>query len=420
MSFFADILSSVFERRRKGLFGRGDDDRPVEEQLDSLLEARGEAEIQRCAESILFRYDQLDGDGKARFFGHLAGTMDIDAERVRDALDQYQAAPSRATYSAYMESAEPARQEVFRRLNHVPGATAKLVRMRADLLALPDADAGLQALDQDLRHLLSIWFNHGFLVLRRISWETPAHILERIIAYQAVHAVNDWDDLRRRLEPVDRRCFGFFHPAMPDDPLIFVEVALTRGVASSVQALLAGDREPLMAEEADTAIFYSISNCHSGLAGISFGNSLIKQVAGSLAAEIEGLKTFATLSPIPRLAPWLKEQGIDNLPDDPKARTAAAAHYLLNAKGRSSLPYDPVARFHLGNGAIVHALHDRADISDKGLAQSMGVMVNYLYDRGKVEVNSDRFETDHRIQASQEVKALAKSFRAGSPGEARG
>ena len=418
MNFFADILSSVFERRRRGLFGRSDDDRPVEEQLDSLLKARGEAEIQRCAESILFCYDQLDEDGRGRFFDHLAGTMDIDPDRVRDALDQYQAAPSRATYADYMRSAEPARQEVFRRLNHVPGATGKLVRMRADLLAMPDASPGLQALDQDLRHLLSIWFNHGFLVLRRISWETPAHILERIIAYQAVHAVDSWDDLQRRLEPGDRRCFGFFHPAMPDDPLIFVEVALTRGIASSVQALLAEDRDPMLAEEADTAIFYSISNCHSGLAGISFGNSLIKQVAGNLATELEGLKTFATLSPIPKLAAWLEETGLSALPDDPKARTAAAAHYLLNAKGRSSMPYDPVARFHLGNGATIHALHDRADTSEKGMAQSMGVMVNYLYDRRKVEENSDKFETDHRIQTSQEVKTLAKAFNADSPGKA--
>ena len=343
--------------------------------------------------------------------------MDIEPDRVRDALDQYQAAPSRATYSTYMRSAEPARQEVFRRLNHVPGATGKLVRMRADLLAVPDAGPGLQALDQDLRHLLSIWFNHGFLVLRRISWETPAHILERIIAYQAVHAVDSWDDLRRRLEPGDRRCFGFFHPAMPDDPLIFVEVALTRGIASSVQSVLAEDRAPLMAEEADTAIFYSISNCHNGLAGISFGNSLIKQVASNLATELEGLKTFATLSPIPKLASWLEETGL-SVPGDAKARTAAAAHYLLNAKGRSSMPYDPVARFHLGNGATIHALHDRADTSEKGVAQSMGVMVNYLYDRRKVEENSDKFETDHRVQASQEVKALAKAFNADSPGKA--
>ena len=412
MSFFSDILSSVFERQGRAVFGRAGDDGPIEGQLDGLLAARGETDIQRRAESILSRYGRMDREGRDAFFRHLGVAMDIDPDRVAGALEEYRAKPSKRTYTAYIKAAEPARQEVFRRLNHIPGVTGKLVRMRADLLADPAEDAALQAVDIDLRHLFGIWFNHGFLVLRPISWETPAHILERIIAYEAVHAIGSWDDLRRRLEPVDRRCFAFFHPAMPDDPLIFVEVALTRGAATSVQAVLAEDREPLTADEADTAVFYSISNCQAGLAGISFGNSLIKQVVRVLAAEIEGLKTFVTLSPIPRLVAWLGEQGVRPLPDDPRARKAAAAHYLLNAKDGASMPYDPVARFHLGNGAVVHALHDQADTSAKGVAQSAGVMVNYLYDRRKVEENSARYESDRRVAASSEVKGLAKAFDA--------
>ena len=411
MNLLADILSTLFERRRRGR-SAVDDDRPVEEQLDSLLAARGETEIQRRAEAILARYEQLDAEGRRGFFAHLAGTMDIDPDRVREALDGYQRAPSKETYTAYMRAVEPPRQEVFRRLNDIPGVTGKLVRMRADLIGQRDQGAGFHAVDADLRHLLRIWFNHGFLVMRRITWETPAHILERIIEYQAVHAVGNWDDLRRRIEPADRRCFAFFHPAMPDDPLIFVEVALTRGVATSVQDLLARDREPMAAEAADTAVFYSISNCQAGLAGVSFGNSLIKQVVSGLAAELEGLKTFVTLSPVPGLAAWLGETGMAEAGGDPDSLKAAAAHYLLKAKRGDGEPRDPVARFHLANGALVHALHDQADTSAKGIAQSHGVMVNYLYDRGRVEENSDRFEREHVVAASQEVADLAEAFDA--------
>ena len=213
-------------------------------------------------------------------------------------------------------------------------------------------------------------------MLRPINWESPAHILEKIIAYEAVHAIDSWNDLRRRLEPTDRRCFAFFHPSMPDEPLIFVEVALNKGIPASVQALLAQDREAMPEEEADTAVFYSISNCQPGLASISFGNSLIKQVASDLASELTGLTTFVTLSPIPGLIKWLgkEKQEWDN--DQPERMKALAAHYLLNAKGQDGLPFDSVARFHLGNGSIVHAVHADADTSDKGRTQSGGTMVN--------------------------------------------
>jgi malonyl-CoA decarboxylase len=305
-----------------------------------------------------------------------------------------------------MKVAEAPRQELARRLNQVPGATDALVRMRADLLRLGGDDPALQALDLDFRHLFASWFNRGFLVLRPINWESPAHILEKIIAYEAVHAIDSWEDLRRRLEPADRRCFAFFHPAMPDEPLIFVEVALTKGVATSVQSLLAGDRAILPASEADTAVFYSISNCQAGLASISFGNSLIKQVAADLAAELPALTTFVTLSPIPGLMNWLDGEEIDRRALTDTRLRELTAHYLLNAKRPDGLPVDPVARFHLGNGALVHAIHAGADTSAKGLAQSGGAMVNYLYDLGQVTQNHERFAADHVIAASSEVRAL--------------
>jgi len=258
-------------------------------------------------------------------------------------------------------------------------------------------------LDLDFQHLFSSWFNRGFLVLRPINWESPAHILEKIIEYEAVHAIHSWDDLRRRVEPQDRRCFAFFHPSMPDEPLIFVEVALTHGIPDSVQALLSEERDIKSTDQTDTAVFYSISNCQAGLANISFGNSLIKQVASDLASEFSALKTFVTLSPMPGLMRWVAEEGLTWNYDDADHMKAIAARYLLSARRANGLPFDPVARFHLGNGAIVHAVHADADVSAKGRAQSGGMMVNYLYDLGKTTENHEKFATSKRIAASHEV-----------------
>jgi malonyl-CoA decarboxylase len=267
----------------------------------------------------------------------------------------------------------------------------------------------LQAFDLDFRHLFSSWFNLGFLVLRPINWDSPAQILEKIIAYEAVHEIHSWDDLRRRLEPEDRRCFAFFHPAMPDEPLIFVEVALTKGIASSVQTLLAEERQQLSEDQADTAVFYSISNCQAGLANISFGSSLIKQVAADLRAAHPQLTTFVTLSPIPKLAAWAEQSGVTLPSDSPQELCASVAEYLLNAKRKDGSPFDPVARFHLGNGAELHAIHAGADLSAKGLAQSGGAMVNYLYDLGRATQNHEQFAATQQVLASAEVKSLVQA-----------
>lgn len=407
MSLLAELLSTVFERRQRREAAAEPDGRPLEELASALVGSTGETSGLVLAEEILARFNTLDDEGKRAFFRHLATEMNIAPGTVRATLDAYEQNPSKSTYRAFMAASEPRRQELIRRLNKVPDATGALVRMRADLLRLGRGEPELEALDLDFRHLFASWFNRGFLVLRPISWESPAHILEKITAYEAVHAISSWDDLRRRLEPPDRRCFAFFHPSMPDEPLIFVEVALTREIPGSIQALLAEDREAMAAQDATTAVFYSISNCQAGLASISFGNSLIKQVASDLAAELAGLKTFVTLSPIPGLTRWLREEGQDWDSTDPQAMRAAAARYLLAAKGRGGQPYDPVARFHLGNGAIVHAVHAEADISDKGRSQSGGTMVNYLYDLGKTAQNHERFAATQEVAASAEVQALA-------------
>jgi malonyl-CoA decarboxylase len=406
MTLLADLLSTVFERRTRRARGAADD-RPFDALTADLIGATGEISGMNVARAILERYAAAEDAEKLGFFRHLAEGMTIDPVAVRDALDAYEAGQSKASYRAFMAAAEPPRQELIRRLNQVPGATKELVAMRADLLRLGRGEASLEALDLDFRHLFASWFNRGFLVLRPINWQSPAHILEKIIAYEAVHAIDSWDDLRRRVEPADRRCFAFFHPAMPDEPLIFVEVALTTGIAGSVQAVLSGERETLAAEDADTAVFYSISNCQAGLASISFGNSLIKQVAADLSLELPGLKTFVTLSPIPGLSAWMDTHAPEADRGDDDRMRALAAQYLVTAKRPDGLPLDPVARFHLGNGAEVHRVHARADLSEKGVRQSGGAMVNYLYDLARVAQNHERFAASHEIAASSEIKALA-------------
>ena len=411
MTLLADLLATLFGRRHRRELPEADiDGRPLIELSAALIGSAGETSGLALAGEILSRFAKMEDGEKLAFFVDIATTMNIDPEAVRTTLDEYEKTPSKASYRAFVEAAEPARQEFFRRLNKMPGATGKLVQMRADLLRIGSKKPELQALDMDFRHLFVSWFNRGFLVLRPISWESPAHILEKIIAYEAVHAIYSWDDLRRRLKPADRRCFAFFHPAMPDEPLIFVEVALTKGIPGSIQALLAEDDTVMPAEEADTAVFYSISNCQAGLAGISFGNSLIKQVAADLSAELSELRTFVTLSPIPRLTRWLGQAGLTWSNNEPERMRALAAYYLLNAKSRSGLPFDPVARFHLGNGAIVHAIHASADTSDKGQAQSGGTMVNYLYDLAKVAQNHENFATTHEVIAAAEVEMLSENI----------
>ncbi|MHA7867988.1 MAG: malonyl-CoA decarboxylase [Salipiger thiooxidans] len=409
MSLLSDVLATLFSRTNRNRLLAGPDARSTEALIADLLSGRGEISGMTTAAQILDRYDELDDAGKLAFFDHLAGDLGIDTDAVRSALDAFEMEQSQSTYGAFLRAAEPRRQELARRLNRVPGATPQLVAMRADLLRLIPRTDPRARIDLDFQHLFASWFNRGFLVLRRINWESPAHILERIIAYEAVHAIDSWEDLRRRVEPSDRRCFAFFHPAMPDEPLVFVEVALTKGIPNSVQGLLTDTRASMEAVEADTAVFYSISNCQAGLAGISFGNSLIKQVAEDLSAELPNLKTFVTLSPIPTLTRWMAEQGIDPNGLDDDELKAAAAQFLLTAKREDGMPYDPVARFHLGNGAYVHAVHAGADMSSKGLSESAGAMVNYRYEAESFAENHERFVGQKEVVASKAVRALVKA-----------
>lgn len=404
MTMLADILNSVFERRMSFSVSAKGDKRSVDRLTNDLVSAMGEVSGTATGKLLLDRFEAMDDAGKLKFFQSLLGPMGVDPNKVRDTLSAFEKSPGRRTYERFMDAVDPARKELFRRLNAVPGSTGRLVQMRSDLLRLARDNPEIAELDHDLRHLFVSWFNRGFLVLRPVNWESPAHILEKIIAYEAVHTIDSWDDLRRRVQPTDRRCFAFFHPAIPDEPLIFVEVALTKGVPGSVQKVLEDDREALKAIDANTAVFYSISNCQTGLAGISFGNSLIKQVAADLALELPGLKTFITLSPIPGFVRWLNSENISAT----KENTAGlAAHYLVNAKREDGRPDDSVARFHLGNGAQIHKVHESADVSEKGIRQSHGVMVNYLYDLKKIVENHEQYATQKKIAVSQEIRSLS-------------
>ena len=408
MSLLADLLSQLIDRRLPVLGGGRADGRSTEALCKDLIGNLGEVTGYAVASQILDRYEAMDDTQKLAFFTFLNNEMDIDPDAVIAATQAYADDGSVKNFRRLMKVAEAPRQELARRLNQVPGATGRIVAMRNDLLRFMRTDPDLAKLDADLRHLLSSWFNRGFLVLRPIYWESPAHVLEKIIAYEAVHAIDSWDDLRRRLQPKDRRCFGFFHPAMPDEPLIFVEVALTKGIPGSIQSVLSERRAPLLEAQADTAVFYSISNCQAGLAGISFGNSLIKQVAGDLSRALPQISTFVTLSPIPGLVKWLEEMGMTQSVGDPEALRALATYYLLEAKREGGLPRDPVARFHLNNGASIHEVHAGADLSENGLAQSGGVMVNYLYDLGRITENHEAFATSQKVTASAALRALAR------------
>ena len=409
MSFFSELVSTIFERRYQKVLLKETNGKTTVELAKALLGSIGEVSGVTLARSILERYAIMGPDEKLDFFEFMTDSLEIDPELVIETLEAFKLEPNKTTYQGFAEACEPKRQELARRLNQVPGATGQLVKIRKDLLGMIKDRPKLGPLDVDLKHLFASWFNRGFLVLRPINWSTPADILEKIIAYEAVHAIYSWDDLRLRLKPTDRRCFGFFHPSMPDEPLIFVEVALTKGIPNSIQELLADERESINAADADTAVFYSISNCQAGLAGISFGNSLIKQVASDLAGDLPGLSTFVTLSPIPGLNRWLENsKPADESPDQDKA---LAAHYLLKAKNADGMPLDPVARFHLGNGAKVHAVHAHADTSENGMKQSNGIMVNYIYDIAQISQNHEKFVGAKTVVASTPVKTLSASVK---------
>lgn len=436
-AFFSDLLATISERgrtllRRAGPPDDGLDASELIELCEALLSGRGEASGTAMAREVLDRYRDLDTAGRVTFFEAIARDFGPDREKLSQAIESWRNQPNDSDASDLHFASEPRRQELIRRLNRAPGGTSDLVAMRADLLSLMKGNKDLAALDRDMVHLLSSWFNRGFLVLRRIDWSTPANILEQIIRYEAVHEIRDWNDLRRRIDPVDRRCYAFFHPQLNDEPLIFVEVALTEAIPTAIAPLLAADRQPVPVERARTAVFYSISNTQKGLGGISFGSFLIKQVVEELRRELPKLDTFITLSPVPGFMQWLKKA--DDVPLSEEERTLLealdkpdwfenaeltaqlravleplAAHYFLKARTSKGRLVDSVARFHIGNGARLEKINWLGDLSPKGMRESAGVMVNYLYRLEDIEKNHEAYANQGEIAASTAVKKLLKT-----------
>jgi malonyl-CoA decarboxylase len=428
-SFLKDLVGKV-AAPVDPLRGAGRRAAEVAELCRALMSERGEVSGAALAREVLAAYAALPANAHTPFLQLLATEFSPDPAGIQSAAAAFAQEQSAQHLIALQAAVESPRQELFRRLNAAPGATAALVALRQRLLRELKAAPQLAGVDADLAHLFGSWFNRGFLRLERIDWRTPAIVLEKLITYEAVHEIAGWQDLRRRLA-ADRRCFGFFHPALPDEPLIFIEVALTDRISDSVAPLLDPESAVADATRVDSAIFYSITNCQEGLRGISFGNMLIKQVVEELSREFPRLRNFATLSPVPGFRAWLADVAprdvntramATTLQADTWHQDAAAAgavrdelmslcaHYLLQAK-KDGGPLDAVARFHLGNGARLERLNWLADRSPAGMQRSAGMMVNYVYRLDEVEANHEAFVREGMIAASHSVRKTARDVR---------
>ena len=418
-----DLLRSIAEKGRSLFSGKTDDSdefKNLSSLAQLLISNKGEATGIALADEFHCLYAQSSADDKLDFYQDLATNFGPDKALLDEKIALYNKNPDQALASlALHQASEPLRQELFRRLNSAPQGTEKLVRMREDLLVLLKANKNFQVIDMDFQHLFISWFNRGFLTIEKIDWHTPASVLDKIIKYEAVHEIHNWDELRSRIDPLDRCCYAFFHPSLPKEPLIFVEVALTDHISNSISTVLSDTRTTLALDDVNTAIFYSISNCQKGLKGISFGNFLIKQVVEELRTELSAIETFVTLSPVPGFMKWL--QGNEDYQDTFKAISAEqwwqqeeTASKLEPSLTKALCTYlvktnkDPVARFHLGNGAKLERVNWLADVSQGGINRAAGFMVNYQYVLDEIELNHEQYTTSGHVTASPQVLAHLK------------
>ena len=423
MNFFQGLLESLFSKNiTKSNFNFIFDKKKItslENLIKNVADAKGEVSAINHSEELLEFIDRNDDKTLKKFFFILLENYDLDKDLLNDAVKNYDSKNRTDFYFKITKFSEPKRLEIFRRLNASTRGTIRLVNLRKRLKTITKNFPILKIIDHDLTNLFKNWFNRGFLIIRPIDWATPAHILEKIIEYEAVHEINSWDELRRRLAPNDRKCYGFFHPAMEDEPLIFIEVALMNTIPEKISEVLKNEREFVDIENVSVAVFYSISNCQIGLAGISFGNFLIKQVANDLKFEFPSLKSFVTLSPVPGFTNWLKkfdEQfykkitkniNVKSITNNQKQIMRNSLKYFFRSNRKDNLPNDPVSRFHIGNGAVLEKINFMGNESEKALNESLGLMVNYLYDINNVEKNHEKFVLDKELNAS---KNLIKQF----------
>ena len=431
-SMFDQLWTSIADAGRDLIRGRlSGRKRTIQTLCRDLLSTKGEASGAALARELVEAYHAMSEAERLGFFAMLAQEYGADQGRIAAAIEAYHRDPGPKAIRALGRACEAPRHELFRRMNMAPGGTKAIVDLRVQLLNELRHHPEFAPVDADLSDLLTSWFNPGFLTLTRIDWNSPAALLEKLLAYEKVHKMRALEDLKRRLAP-DRRCFAFFHPALPDEPLIFVEVALVGGMADKIQPLIDPEAPVREADSADTAIFYSINNCQAGLRGVTLGNFLIKLVVADLAQELPELKTYSTLSPIPGFGNWLREElsqaesraiGASDRKqlaalDEPDWHTnpetaeglrlpmlRLCAHYLVREK-RNGRPRDSVARFHLGNGARLERINWLGDISSKGFAESFGLLVNYKYDTGMIERNHELYTNNGEVVMSSAVKGL--------------
>ena len=413
----SSIMKSGLNLSRFGIQDFGSLHQDIKKATESVMSTTGEVSSIAFAGHLLDLIEAETEDGLDEYLSYLLKEYDIDTDSLLKNVEAYSRDKNSTNLGLIGNSSEPRWIELFRRLNATPGGTHRLIKLRERIKTLlNDGREHLKTLDAGLLKLFKYWFNSSFLVLEKIDWSTPANVLEKIIEYEAVHEINSWDDLRARLAPNDRQCFAFFHPLIPEDPLIFVEVALTNGIPEFIESVIKIDRDEIEYNKINTAVFYSISNCQDGLAGISFGNFLIKKVAHKLKQEISEIDKFVTLSPVPGLMRWMEnhapvtyENCINKINDDENLLKKTFL-YLTESNREDNLPNDPVARFHLGNGAILHKINLHGDQSKKGMAQSHGVMINYLYDLDIVEKNHELFFKNKEVVLSGEMKSLKKKY----------
>ena len=426
MKFFQELINSLFDKPIKSnsfnIFQDKSKSITTKDYIENVASAKGEVSALGYAELLMKHCEELNHKELLNFFKLIRDNFEITSDELSNAIEKYQLEKNSENLVQLMKVAEPKRREIFRRCNGISRGTIRLVNLRKRLLGIISKHPELKAVDYDLVYLFKNWFNRGFLILRPINWETPAHILEKIIAYEAVHEINSWDELRSRLAPKDRRCFAFFHPAMQDEPIIFVEVALMKEVPSKIQDVLQEKRNVFEPEETTVAVFYSISNCQKGLAGISFGNFLIKQVANDLNLEFKNLKKFVTLSPVPGLRKWISDKHpkfAKSLERFKRPEQFLKVHdnmmeyvgkYFLSTERTDKMPNDPVARFHLGNGASLEQINYLGDVSSNGIKLSAGLMVNYLYDLDKVEKNHELYTSEKKINISKNAKKVLLKY----------
>ena len=395
---------------------------------DDLISHKGAAFGITVARDITELYQSLSPENKLLFFQKINEKYKPSFTKVNEAIENYTKSQNEKTLSDLFKVSEGKRRELFRRMNMAPNGTAIIVALREDLLKILKSNKELSELDNDLRHLFRAWFNPGFLKLTKITWETKAAVLEKIIKYERVHQIKDMNELKRRLGE-DRRFFSYFHPALEDEPIIFVQVALTKGLGKSIQELMKPSSNNQ--KEYDTATFYSISNCQEGLSRVTLGNFLIKRVVYEIQEELPHIKNFGTLSPIPGFVDWfsyLDESKIKNILGDltnqnisflkskdmkigdnrivenKEAIIKLVAHYIVNEKNKKGLPINDVSRFHLGNGAIVEDIVVNANISETGFKRSYGVMVNYLYELKNIEKNHEDYMNNNKVIVSDKIK----------------